>query len=71
MFVRFALTENFVMADVRKFELSNLEVQWVRKSIDLQLASLRRSIGKEILGSDIYFLRQREIEDLQSLLNKF
>ena len=59
-----------MMAD-KKFELTNLEVQWVRKSLQLQRASLQRSISKEIVGSDIYVLRQREIADLYALMNKF
>ena len=59
-----------VMAD-KKVELTNIEVQWVRKSLQLQRASLQRSISKEIVGSDIYVLRQREIADLDALVNKF
>lgn len=59
------------MADVKKFELSVLEVNWVKKSLTLQRASLQRSLQKEIVGSDIYVLRQREIADLDALINKF
>ena len=58
------------MAD-KKFDLTNLEVQWVRKSLELQKTSLQRSLAKEIVGSDIYVLRQREISDLAVLIGKF
>lgn len=59
------------MADSKKVDLTNLEVQWVRKSVELQIASLKRSLTKEMPGSDIYILRQREIADLQTVLGKF
>lgn len=71
VFVRCALIGDFLMADVKKVELANLEVQWVRKSVELQISSLKRSLIKEMPGSDIYALRQREIADLQGLLSKF
>lgn len=57
--------------DMKKVELTNLETQWVRKSLDLQIASLKRSLAKEMQGSDIYALRQREISDLSVIQAKF
>ena len=72
LFVRFARFNGvLIMADSKKFDLTNLEVQWVRKSVELQIASLKRSMTKEIPYSEIYLLRQREIADLQSILVKF
>lgn len=58
-------------AGVANVELTSLERQWVMKSIDLQVASLKRSLTKEIVGSDIHRLRSKEINDLQSLVSKF
>lgn len=58
-------------AGVANVELTSLERQWVMKSIDLQVASLKRSLTKEIAGSDIHRLRSKEINDLQSLVSKF
>ena len=74
-FVRFALVpftslKDVIMAD-KKVELTNLESQWIRKALELQRTSLQRSVAKEIVGSDIYVLRRREISDLDALINKF
>lgn len=72
VFARVALLHRrSVMADTKKVELTNLETQWVRKAIDLQIASLKRSLAKEMQGSDIYALRQREISDLSVIHAKF
>lgn len=49
--------------------VSLLERQWIEKSLDLQLKSLKRSLANEISGSEIYALRNREIEALSSLIN--
>ena len=65
-------TKGEIVANTEKpVELSSLERQWVRKSIDLQMKSLKRSLANEIQGSEIYALRQREIADLNSILVKF
>lgn len=65
-------TKGEIVATTEKaVELSSLERQWVRKSLELQRASLQRSVSKEIVGSDIFVLRRREIADLDALINKF
>jgi len=49
------------------FTFTSLELQWIRKSIELQRASLVRSLTKEIPGSDIHVLRSKEIAALSTL----
>lgn len=56
---------------VKGYEFSQLEVLWLKKSLELQKNALIRSRAKEVVGSEIYALRTREIEALQSLSNRF
>lgn len=42
---------------------------WLRKAIETQRAALVRSRTKELAGSEIYQLRTREIDALNSLYN--
>lgn len=57
--------------NVRKFELTLLEVQWLRKAIETQRLQLFRSRSKEMDGSEIYVLRSRELDALIALHQKF
>lgn len=55
------------MAEVKKMEFSLIEQLWLKKSVDLQRAALQRARLKELVGSDIYGLRTKELEALQAL----
>lgn len=54
-----------------ELKLDALERAWVKKSIDLQLQALKRSRGNEIVGSEIYVLRTKELDALAALALKF
>lgn len=58
-------------ADMFKVELSNLDRQWVKKSLEFQRAGLVRSQRLEMPGSEIYGLRGKEITALDVLIAKF
>ena len=58
--------EGFVQVD-----LSVVERLWVQKSLSGQVSILKRSLTKELPGSDIYVLRQKEIDFLNTLLSRF
>lgn len=49
-------------------DLTVLETQWVRKSLDTQVKVLQRSLRAELPGSDIARLRQGEIDSLLALM---
>lgn len=51
-------------------KLDALEKQWLQKALDTQIAVLRRSMSKELPGSDIVALRQKEIDVLIKLKGK-
>lgn len=50
--------------------LDLVEKLWVQKSLDLQKTALVRSRNKEMAGSEIYFLRQKEIDVVEALMKK-
>lgn len=54
----------------RKFDLTLIEVLWLRKSLDMTRVSLMRSRDKEIVGSEIYLLRGREVDAVMALSQK-
>lgn len=54
----------------RKFDLQVLEVLWLRKALDALRVSLMRSRDKEIVGSEIYQLRTREVDAVMALSQK-
>lgn len=54
----------------RKFDLQVLEVLWLRKALDALRVSLMRSRDKEIVGSEIYQLRSREVDAVMALSQK-
>lgn len=54
-----------------KDDLTAIERQWVLKSLQTQRDVLRRSLAKEMVGSDIHRLRSAEIEQLQALIGRF
>lgn len=51
--------------------VSLLDRAWIRKSLELQRNSLVRARTKEMVGSEVYVLRGREIEALGALINRF
>lgn len=55
----------------QKDQLTNIEKQWINKSLQTQRDSLARSLTRELQGSDIYNLRKQEIEQLDRLRLKF
>ena len=55
---------------VSTLEVTLLEKLWIKKSLETQRAALNRSLNKEIIGSDIYGLRAREIQVLDSIIVK-
>lgn len=57
-------------ANVKKYEFSVVDVQWLRKSLEFQRAGLVRARSKETVGSEIYVLRSREIEAVNALVNR-
>lgn len=64
------------MADARKddnvfhIEVGMLQRQWLRKCVELQKQALHRARGKEILGSEMYAIRSRELAELDAILVK-
>lgn len=57
-------------ANMKKYEFSVIDVQWLRKSLEFQSAGLVRSRSKETVGSEIYVLRSRELEAVRALINR-
>lgn len=55
---------------VHTLEVSLLEKLWIKKSLETQRSVLNRSLNKEVIGSDIYGLRAREIQCLDALIVK-
>ena len=51
--------------------LDPFEKQYVRIALQLQTKALLRSRSKEVVGSDIYNLRTKEIEMYSSLQRRF
>lgn len=46
------------------------EKQWLQKAVQTQRDQLKRSLGREIPGSEIYRLRNLEIQQLDQLKAK-
>lgn len=57
--------------DSRTVELTLIQRLWVQKALELQVASLKRSLAKEPMGSEIYKLRSKEIVDLSACIHLF
>lgn len=51
-------------------QLEPLEKAWLRKAVETQRNVLVRSRTKEMVGSDIWNLRGKEIEQLNVLVGK-
>lgn len=47
---------------------SIMEKLWIKKALQLQHDSIKRSLNKEIPGTEIYDLRQRELISLVALM---
>lgn len=60
-----------IMADAKKYELTPMEAMWVKKSLEAQRNILVRNRLKEVVGSEIYALRGKEIDALSALVLKF
>lgn len=63
--------DNISTVTERSFVLSTLERQYVVKALQLQIASLKRSMAAEIAGSDIYRFRLNDKGVCEKLLDKF
>ncbi|AXH76101.1 MAG: hypothetical protein [Microviridae sp.] len=57
--------------DSRTVELTLMQRLWVQKALELQVASLKRSLTKEPVGSEIHRLRSKEIVDLSACIHLF
>jgi len=57
--------------DSRNVELTLMQRLWVQKALELQVASLKRSLAKEPIGSEIHKLRSKEIVDLSACIHLF
>lgn len=51
-------------------ELDALERSWIKKSLDLQAASVKRSMVKELPGSPVLKFREDEIAAIDSIIRK-
>lgn len=49
-------------------EISMMDKLWIKKSLRLQYDSVKRSLAKEMPGTEIYDLRQRELLALTNLI---
>lgn len=58
-------------SDVVAVSLSGLERVWIKQSIGSQIKMLLRSRQKEIAGGEVWVLRGKEIDVLNSILGKF
>lgn len=52
-------------------DLTALERQWILQSLRTQFSVLNRSRAKEITGSEIWSLRGREMDAVNSLIHRF
>lgn len=71
--VEFALFfGDYFMAEqsIVKLELSVLERQYVKRSLEVLRTTLVRSRAKELAGSDVYTFRGKEIEALTALIGR-
>lgn len=59
------------VSDVSTVELSKIDRLWIRKCIEFQRVALKRSIAKEVPGSELSELRGREIKMLLDLEGRF
>lgn len=57
-------------ADDKSVSLSIMDRLWIKRSLELQRTSLERSKGREMPGSDILTLRDKEIASINSILAK-
>lgn len=56
--------------DVCKLEMSLVEKLYVQKALQMLKQSLKRSVANEVPGSEISALRGKEIQSLDSLINR-
>ena len=59
------------MAAVDRNDDMVLRRAWIRKALELQRSALIRSRAKEMVGSDIYNLRTKEIEFLDNMIKEY
>lgn len=55
---------------VTTVELDALERSWIKKSIELQAASIKRAMVKEMPGSPVLAFREAEIASLNLIVAK-
>jgi len=54
-----------------KMELSSLEKQWVQAALAVLKQVVTRKRNSEKVGSDVYNIRVREIQEIDTLINRF
>lgn len=54
----------------KKLEVTQLEHAWLKKGLETARDKLVRNRMKEMVGSEIYALRGKEIDQVNALLNK-
>lgn len=60
------------VSDVAKApELSVVERAYVKRALDVLKGTLIRSRSKEMVGSDIFALRTKEIDTISGIMEKF
>lgn len=52
-------------------ELTAIEKQWIKKSLETMRNVLMRSRGKEVVGGEIWVLRGKEVDALNVLIGRF
>lgn len=55
---------------MKDLKVTLVQAQWLKKACETQRHALVRSRGKEMVGSEIYALRTREIDALNELIVK-
>lgn len=57
--------------EVKSVELTVMERQWIRKALETQRMVLTRSRDREMEGGEVRALRNKEIEAVNRVLDKF
>lgn len=56
--------------DLIKLEVTVVDKQWLRRALETQRNVIVRTRNKEVVGSEIYELRTREIGQINAVLDK-
>lgn len=60
-----------MMANELKLELNAVERAWIKQSLATQVKVLTRARSREMVGSEIYSLREKEIAQVSALIGRF